>query len=676
MNIKFGMDNFYVRYLKRFINYELGIPTSVLGKFDTNDLKQLVSYLNLPNVKGMFEVSKEIVEKFPQLEDLFIMTLKDNVIKWTSRKIDETTSLFIQENIEAIKTYCKSVGWIVDDALDWIDISKDINNDKSVNELDRKILDDMIMNGTSGYSQEEIKRADLNIDGVINSEDLAIFDDYILNGKLSITIKKSNRENLFPNQDMLIFINQFDGTFLYNMALRDGWGEDDKPHENTDGIFKIALYECKPGQKITIAHNQSQPVRLVIGGSPATLKSDLTSFFVTNVIDKEVQAGEIIEYTCTSREDGTGPDVHYLCIQCPSNYSNISESKTKKLQLDTGDINFDGKIDIDDYHLLARYTAIGPDVEKYAWTPTKKQLAVMNVRKDHQSPEIDVLDAEYLYRFIKGDPRIPTLGFTWYEITENVEAKQLPNVSNLLIIDGHYEDANIPVMDFVNDDWVIHEKFFNYLLNMAVHKYSDGDDITYMQSLLKEAYPEHIYDSEFFYPTNYSDNMREIVREYQKRQIYYTTGDLNSDNKITNADLEILRNYIDDSRDYTMAQKYVADPEHNPLSPEDIARLDRNGNGVVDEKDVETLRDELINVKKYTGLLILRADINGDGYVDEQDYIALQDVINQGYFIKDGKRVTLKNYNIPFILGWIDVQTEAMLEKDYNSFGNISEVSK
>ena len=176
--------------------------------------------------------------------------------------------------------------------------------------------------------------------------------------------------------------------------------------------------------------------------------------------------------------------------------------------------------------------------------------------------------------------------------------------------------------------------------------------------------------------TNYSDNMREIVREYQKRQIYYTTGDLNSDNKITNADLEILRNYIDDSRDYTMAQKYVADPEHNPLSPEDIARLDRNGNGVVDEKDVETLRDELINVKKYTGLLILRADINGDGYVDEQDYIALQDVINQGYFIKDGKRVTLKNYNIPFILGWIDVQTEAMLEKDYNSFGNISEVSK
>ena len=39
MNIKFGMDNFIVRYLKRFINHELEMPTTLLGGFDKNDLK-------------------------------------------------------------------------------------------------------------------------------------------------------------------------------------------------------------------------------------------------------------------------------------------------------------------------------------------------------------------------------------------------------------------------------------------------------------------------------------------------------------------------------------------------------------------------------------------------------------------------------------------------------------
>ena len=63
MNIKFGMDNFYVRYLKRFLNHELDIPTSLLGSFSKNDLQQVIKYLNLPNVKSMFEVQKEIQQQ-------------------------------------------------------------------------------------------------------------------------------------------------------------------------------------------------------------------------------------------------------------------------------------------------------------------------------------------------------------------------------------------------------------------------------------------------------------------------------------------------------------------------------------------------------------------------------------------------------------------------------------
>ena len=79
MNIRYGMDNFYTRYLKRFLHQELKQDSNnILGKFDKDDLHQLVNYLNLPNVKNMFDVQKEIIEEFPILGTRFVAGLKDN----------------------------------------------------------------------------------------------------------------------------------------------------------------------------------------------------------------------------------------------------------------------------------------------------------------------------------------------------------------------------------------------------------------------------------------------------------------------------------------------------------------------------------------------------------------------------------------------------------------------
>ena len=75
MNIKFGMDNFYVRYLKRFLNNEMNEMTSVLGKFDKDDLSLLIKYLNLPNVKSMFEVHTDIKNEIPELDNKFNIIL-------------------------------------------------------------------------------------------------------------------------------------------------------------------------------------------------------------------------------------------------------------------------------------------------------------------------------------------------------------------------------------------------------------------------------------------------------------------------------------------------------------------------------------------------------------------------------------------------------------------------
>ena len=296
MNIKFGTDNFYVRYLKRFLNHELNITNTVLGEFDKNDLQTLISYLNLPNVEDMFVVQEQMEQQFSLLQNLFNIQLKDNFIIWTCKTISEEVSQFLIDNMEQFETYCKSVGWELYEVKEWIDLSKDINNDGYIDYKDRQILSNVIYNpDTIHYSEDIINKCDLNLDGKVDEQDLVLFDNYIQSGKLSISIQKSNRVNYFPNKDMLVFINQFDGTFLYNYTLRDEGGiidgTDDVPHSDSTGLHKIALYKCTPGQKITIAHNNNYTTRLVIGSCSMRLKQDIIGGnMLQNVVDIQLKA--------------------------------------------------------------------------------------------------------------------------------------------------------------------------------------------------------------------------------------------------------------------------------------------------------------------------------------------------------------------------------------------------
>ena len=638
MNIKFGMDNFYVRYLKRFLHQELNQDSNnILGKFDKNDLQQLVTYLNLPNVKNMFVVQKEIVEIFPELNTRFVPGLKDDEIIFKSKEITKQDSEFLTDNLDAIKEYCKSVGWEVTDINEWVDNSKDVNSDGNVDDNDVQILHDIIFN----HQEKDpviMKKADINLDGNIDTEDLRILNDYILNGKLFISIKKSSRKNYFPNEDMKIFVNQFDGTFLYDYAIRDQVGVDDIPHPNTEKLYKIALFKCYPGQKVTIAHDFNQSVHMVIGSSPATLKQNIPGFMLSNVKEIDLLQGAGYQYTCSKAADGTGYNARWLCIQVPSDYGNLSVDKDVTITMRVGDINLDGEVNLQDYHLLAKYTAYGPGSEELHWTPTRRQLAAMDINGDGVVDMHDTLMFEdYLHGYI------PDLGWAPYTYTIQADITNNKNVNNLLIIDGHYYedefctrgDINIPFGEFSTNEWVIHEKFFNYLLNMAVQPYSDSYNITYMQKLLKEVYPEHMYDDNYFYPGYYSDNMKNLVKQFQVSHYDYYYGDLNKDNKLDSVDLQILREYLDDPQH----KQHELDPTRYPDS------------------------DLLSPIQKS------RADINRDGYINEQDYTILQSMI-------DDPAISLKNYHISFNLGYVDVQTEALLEQEYNVYGNISEVSK
>lgn len=644
MNIKFGMDNFYVRYLKRFLHQELNQDSNnILGKFDKNDLQQLITYLNLPNVKSMFNVQKEIMERFPPLSTRFTPGLKDNEIVFTSKEITGEDSKFLTDNLDDIKEYCKSVGWEVSDINEYIDTSKDLDSDVDVREgkgsigkTEVQIMHDIIFNGQ--IKEESImKKADINLDGKIDTDDLRILNEYIANSKLYIIIRSSDRKNYFPNEDMKIFVNQFDGTFLYDYAIRDGRGDtqDDVPHPNPDKLYKVALYKCYPGQKVTIAHDFNKSVHMVIGSSPATLKSSIPGLLLNNIKEIDLVQGAGYQYTCSKASEGTGYNAHWLCIQVPSDYGNLSEDLDITIPIRLGDINLDGEVNMQDYHLLAKYTAYGPGSEELHWTPTRRQLAAMDLNGDGK---VDMHDVQMFEDYLHG--YLPDLGWAPYTYTIQQDITNSTNVNNLLIIDGHYYedeyctrgDINIPFDEFMTNDWVIHEKFFNYLLDMAIQPYSDSYNITYAQKLLKEIYPEHMYDEKYFYPGNYSNKMRDLVRQFQVAHYDYYYGDFNKDNKIDDVDRQIMRDYLDDPQHIAYEQGLVEEDSSIIAEPE-------------------------------------RADINRDGYKNEVDYNILLSMIAD-------PSLAIKNFHITFNLGYIDVQTEALIEQEYNTYGNISEVSK
>lgn len=249
MNIKFGMDNFYTKYLKRFLNHELQKSKTILGPFEKEDLEMLIKYLNLPNTKTIFEVYKELNEKFPELKTLFTPTLEDDEIIWNAKNLSVTTAEFLQTNINAISKYCETVGWKIGDVSSWMDSNFDLNGDGIIDDVDKQILNNIVFNNVT-YDEEIMKKADINLDGFINYEDIMVFDKYRETTKMYISIISEKRKNIFPNEDMKVFVNQFTGDFLYNYAIRDnGEGYDDVVHPNSSGKYKVGLYQCKPRTK-------------------------------------------------------------------------------------------------------------------------------------------------------------------------------------------------------------------------------------------------------------------------------------------------------------------------------------------------------------------------------------------------------------------------------------------
>lgn len=399
----------------------------------------------------------------------------------------------------------------------------------------------------------------------------------------------------------------------------------------------------------------------------------------------------------------------------------MSGTVEKTITGEIGDINFDGKIDMEDYKLAAYYTAEGgASAEALHWEASPRQILAMDVDKDGK---VTTQDARYIYDFIKGTLPAPSLGLYQYDYKVPSDYKDLDNVSNLLIIDGWYEkEVGIPFLDFQKDPWIIHGKFFNYLLGMAIHKYSNSESISFVQEMLKAYYPFTNFGTDFLQVGIYNDVMKDMLKEYQREKISYIYGDLDIDGKLTTNDLKILREYLYGLDDLELntpitlkeLRDYLDDPTTYPLSYEKQKWADVNRDGIIDEKDYQLLllykgdktlctkvRDYLDSKGTLTPDELELADLDNDGEVTEDDYNDLltkyprqltgkqrthADINHNGiidmscYYVLEaninGTSDSLVTYLIPFSLGWYDMDTEYYMEQQFNSYETISEVSK
>lgn len=607
MNINYGTDNYMVRYLQAFLQENYSNTLRVTGVFDELTHQSLINYLKLPNTSTIDEVENKMKENYPDITRLFNITRGLDEIILSSKTINKETADFIDTNIEGIRELSSSLGWTIESINDYINYNMDINDDGAVNNIDRSLIYDYIF-GNRVLPEEVEKKADLNLDGVIDQKDLNLIDNYLENQKLFIKVQSSGRVNHFPNSEMLCMVNMFNNKFRYNSAIRNGGngGSDDIVHPDLAGDYKLAVISAGPGEKYTIAHGNTSKTKLIIGSAP-TYEDDLSVLKIQDIVEVELNPGE--SYVYTTSKAGTNPDTgvtnmdtRNLVIQCPSDMGVISGSTEVTIPLQTGDINFDGRIDNLDKKMLADYiSGINTNL-------TDKQKVACDLNGDGK---IDRKDMDMLIEYLNGDR--PFLRVTNYTYNAPSEYSEGNNISSLLVVYGEYDkNLNIPYGAFTTNPWIVHDKFTNYLLGMAITPYSDSENITYVQELLKLQFPEY---QDNFQIGCFNNTMKELTLKYQDSKYTPIRGDLNGDGKIDNIDLNILQSYIDGKTELSDRVKLLADV---------------NNDTVVDEKDVELLKKQI-----------------------------------------SGETNELISYEIPFALGYVDVQTEAMLLRDLQGVGVI-----
>ena len=500
--INLNSKGLIVQYIQNFLkdNYDNNIHLS--DKYDKETHKALINYLLKPEVLTAHSMKNLLIETFTYREVdppnrlidegglwNFNFDITIDTVRFFNRPTNQClngASTFVIKHIDEVSDLCRNNGWYVDSYTNF-----------------------------NRYNTDESEF------------------------QVEIIIKKENRKQLLPSKDIINMINFSTNDYLLNKCFLDNNNSYHGFIQYSEN-FKIALIPAKPGDTFTIAHGYSYACELAIAYTDLSLKElkqeghnvlDIRSRLSSSILG-ELDAGDYEIYSIPKDTECT-----YLLIQMP--FTNSLLNKTKKTSILLGDINRDGKItyNVDDensdYSLLKKYVTAKKNNQILPFHLTGEALLAANLNGDvdeNGNPIIDEIDLMLFEEKIKSGNKVD-FGYTTYE--KEIELTEL-NFDKLLVIYGNIENGNkdnelnIPISEYQQNPWLIHDEFLPYILGSAIHRYSDMEDIEWLQKIASSINPNYLgltlghYDcpEDFILNASLKWNNKKNQYEYHKDGIF------------------------------------------------------------------------------------------------------------------------------------------------------------
>lgn len=455
MHIKFDDENLIVTNIQIFLKQEVDPMLVISGCYDESTHEALIRYLKTPNTLDHISLRQLIIRNFVYKESMTPFSLIDGggiynfdvevtpeQLRWYTRPT--TTSYnngvaFIADHIEELSAFVSKYGWTLTEYT--------YSADDSTN---------------SGRTRAQI------------------------------IMKRTGIINRFPNDEVLPMINLFTGRYAYKRCITasDRFTGFVQSHDK----YKLAYIPCSPGDTFTIAHGFAVACEMAVGYCNCKayeLKKEDT--VVNNVKCRmasdggEVDPGDYFYYEVPENSKAT-----YLVIQLPYR-DDLTVAANETVSVMLGDINQDGIIDSLDVSILNSYVSA---LEANQTPPVSLEgnaLIAANVTRNVDldgNPIISRDDVTILEQAVESG-NTDNLGTYEYQQSRIISQFEL---DRLLIMSGELakdDNLNIPVSTFWTEPWAVHSEFVEYFLGRVIHKYSDVNDIAWLQHNIQKIYTNY-----------------------------------------------------------------------------------------------------------------------------------------------------------------------------------------
>lgn len=657
MNINYGDKGYVVKYIQAFLNENYDNSLAITGYYDTDTHRDLIDYLSLPNVTvNRTTIINDLRSEFSFIDEFFVVDIGiDNIVFTCNDYLNRV--IFISnihiEDKEVNFAFIYKNGNL-DKYLEKYDLSYNyINTNHKMPDKSEEVLKwyNSLPSDIKDYLNESCRKYIIdNYIGLKMSESMDKISDILYNhgwylteysnykneniSSLIMSMSPYDRVNRFPNKAALCMINQFNNYVIYNSCIRDGISFDDIIQSCDDRYeykYKLCLIPCNGKKKFTVSHGYNMGVTLYIAKCNVNYKNiKRDSTIVNNTVSIYLEPGDYYTYE-------TDDLTKTLVVQIPQVSDNTVNINTKVL---LGDLDFNGKINIDDIAMFDSYWAYNLLLSKYS---SRSNLISYFDKYATDISGIDIsVSASEVGTLIENDAVISLLKYNRvYIVRFKLSEFNISNKPYNYIVEYTFDENTkkdyIRLVSCNNSDLNRDKTNINDRLRAAAKIiWNNSGNIIYEES--RRVLISSIENSKAIVSTNGGNTI-----------IYsYSINEENNDNKLLVIDVSSLG------------------------TPEDISNMNIPYNKFTENK--WAVHEKLLNY-------ILGMTINE--YSDESDIEYAQSLVKELLYdkldthiceysneIKNKVKEYQQNRRISFSTGYIDVETEGYLRKASNNYGS------